>query len=38
MEQSESPGFTDRASEIVREAPLLVSCFWCGSCTFMKPF
>ena len=29
MEQSESPGFTDRASEIVREAPLLVSCFWC---------
>ncbi len=29
MEQGESRGFTDRASEIVREAPLLVSCFWC---------
>ena len=29
MEQSESRDFTDGRSEIVQEAPLLVSCFWC---------
>jgi hypothetical protein len=30
MEHSEGQSFTDGRSEILQEAPPLVSCFWCG--------